>query len=358
VNKAEGSSFNRKPAKKYFPLRTRWHEKSLGVLNLTNSLTYRAYGSPADVLHLEENALPAIGATEVKLRMLAAPINPSDYGMILGKYGENKALPAIGGREGVGEVIEVGDEVSTLTVGSRVIFPGEAGTWQTAAVVPAAGLRQVPADLSIEFAATTMVNPPTAWRILRDANLPKGSWVIQNAANSAVGLNVVQMARHLELRTLNVVRNEKWIGPLKELGGDVVVTEESGFVKDLSSLLGNERPILAINSIGGESALRQLKSLGAGGTQVTIGAMTFDAIRFPTRQLIFNDITLKGFWMDRWYRDNLDTRVQIMFDSLFNLAKEGIIDTHVAAKYPLSDYKIALEENDETRLGKVLFVGS
>lgn len=324
-------------------------------LNSTNSLTYHSHGSPEDVLQLETHALRQVGPDEVKLRMLAAPINPSDYGMILGKYGKSKSLPAVAGREGVGEVIETGSAVSTLTVGAHVIMPEEAGAWQSAVVVSAIGLRQVPADLPIEFAATTLVNPPTAWRILRDANLPKGSWVIQNAANSAVGLNIIQMARHLELRTLNIVRNEKWVGPLKEFGGDLVATEDSGFEKDLPNLLGKERPILAINSIGGESALRQLNALGEGGTQVTIGAMTFDAIRFPTRQLIFNDLTLKGFWMDRWYRDNTDTRVQIMFDNLFNLAREGIISTQVAATFPLSDYKKALAANDETRLGKVLF---
>lgn len=290
--------------------------------------------------------------------MLAAPINPSDYGMILGKYGQNKELPAISGREGVARVIEVGEKVKGLATGAHVVFPGDAGSWQTAAVVPAKGLRPLPPDLPLDFAATVMVNPPTAWRILRDANLPKGTWVIQNAANSAIGINVIQMARHLELRTLNVVRNKKWVDPLKELGGDLVVTEDSGFENDLSALLGKERPALAINSIGGESALRQLKSLGDGGKHVTIGAMTFDAIRFPTRQLIFNDITLKGFWMDRWYRENTPTRAQIMFDNLFNLAKEGIICTQVAARYPLSEYKKALQANDGTRLGKVLFTGN
>ncbi len=292
----------------------------------------------------------------MEIRLLAAPINPSDFGMISGSYGRTKELPAVAGREGVAEVVETGMGVAALRAGDRVVFPGDVGTWQSGAVVRADDLRLLPKDLPLEFACMTVVNPPTAWRILRDAHLPAGSWVVQNGSNSAVGMFVVQMARHLGLHTLNVVRNERWIEPLKKLGADVVVLEESGYEKELDSLLGRERPALAINSIGGQSALRLVRCLRRGGVHVTIGAMTFDPVRFPTRQLIFDDITLKGFWMDRWYRENSKPRAQIMFENLFNLARDGIIEVPVAAKFPLSQYREALAANRETRLGKILFV--
>lgn len=325
-------------------------------VQVSQALTYSKFGPPAETLELKELTLPSVRSGEVRLRLLASPINPSDYGMILGKYGKTKALPAIAGREGVAEVVEVGKKVQNIRLRDRVIFPGDAGTWQSQTVVPAAGLQLIPHDLPIEFAAMMMVNPPTAWRILRDAHLPQGSWIVQNAANSAVGLFVIQMAKYLGLRTLNVVRNERWIAPLIKAGGDVVVSEESGYERDLENLIGRKGVHLAINSIGGESALRLLNCLSSGGRHITIGAMAFEAIRFPTRQLIFNDVTLKGFWMDRWYRDQSPARVKVMFDNLHNLVKEGILKAPVAAQFPLSHFQEALKANAETRLGKVILV--
>lgn len=339
-----------------FPLGSAQPEDHPRTVEVSQALTYSQYGPPQDVLELKRVTLPTLAADDVRVRLLAAPINPSDFGMILGKYGQTKELPATAGREGVAEVVETGIGVANVRVGDRVVFPAEAGTWQSQAIVPAKGLRVVPAELPVEFAAMLMVNPPTAWRILRDAHLPPGSWVVQNAANSAVGIFVIQMAKYLGLRTLNVVRHERWIEPLTAAGADVVVCEESGYEKKLDSLIGRKGVQLALNSIGGESAIRLLNCLSAGGTHVTIGAMTFEPIRFPTRQLIFSDIQLKGFWMDRWYRTQSDARIQVMFDNLVNLVKEGIVSAPVAERFPLSAYREALEANAQSRLGKVLLV--
>jgi trans-2-enoyl-CoA reductase len=83
--------------------------------------------------------------------------------------------------------------------------------------------------------------------------------------------------------------------------------------------------------------------------------MTFEQVRFPTRDLIFRDISMRGFWMDRWYRQNPFNRVQIMFDKVFDLMREGVVYPQVAETYPLADYKKALAAAARPRLGKVLF---
>lgn len=293
---------------------------------------------------------------DVRIRVLAATINPSDYGIILGKYGRLPELPAVAGREGLGEVVETGIGVADVQVGDRVVIPSDAGAWQTQLVTPSASLRVIPKDLPIEFGAMATVNPTTAWRVLRDAHLESGTWVVQNAANSSVGLFVIQMARHLGLKTLNVVRREELVEPLTALGGDIVVTEDSGYEKQVAELTGKGSVQLAINSIGGESALRIFNALSPGGTHVTIGAMTFEPIRFPTRQLIFENKTLTGFWMDRWYREQSATRIQVMFDNLFNLVRSGVVTAPVAGRYRLEDFAEALKANSAPKLGKILFV--
>ena len=321
----------------------------------SKALVYRAHGKPGEVLTLEERDLPHPGPGEVRLRMLAAPIHPSDIGMILGKYGRLKELPAVGGREGVAEIVETGEGVEAFKPGERVAVPAETGTWQTGAVVKAEGLFRIPGDIPLEMAAMATINPPTAWRLLRDAGLKDGDWLVQNAANSAVGLHVIEMARHLNLKTVNVVRREELIAPLKEHGGDVVVLEDSGYEKRIKELTDRQPVRLALNSVGGESAIRLVQALSSGGTHITFGAMQFEEVRFPTRALIFENITLTGYWMDKWYREQCEARIQIMFDKIFDLMRKDVVRASVDSVYSLDDVKAALEANARPRLGKVLF---
>lgn len=321
----------------------------------SKALVYRAYGKPHEVIELEEREIRDPSPGQVLLKMLAAPVHPSDFGMILGKYGQLRELPADAGREGVAEVLQLGEGVSEVAVGDWVTIPSSLGSWQTHALATASELMRVPNDLPVEAAAMLMVNPPTAWRLLRDANLNQGDWVVQNAANSAVGLHVIEMARHLGLKTLNVVRREELVAPLLEMGADVVVTEDSSYEKKVGELTGKQPVRLALNSIGGTSAMRLINALSSGGTHITFGAMTFEEIRFPTRQLIFEGLTMKGFWMDKWYREHSTTRVQVMFDRLFDMMRTGIVQPRVSGEFSLHQFKEAIAAASAPRLGKVIF---
>ncbi|MCC5806109.1 MAG: 2-enoyl thioester reductase domain-containing protein [Opitutales bacterium] len=317
------------------------------------AVTYHEHGPPAETLRVETVPLPEVGPGKVLIKMLAAVIHPSDFGMISGTYGRLAELPAVAGREGVGEIVETGEGVEALKPGDWVRMP-EDGAWRAYAVAEGEKLMKAPNTIPVELAAMAFINPPTAWRILRDAHLSPGDWLIQNAANSAVGYFVIQMARALDIRTVNVVRREELVQPLKDLGADVVVLEDSGYEKRVKELTGGQPVVLGLNSVGGESALRLIKSLGDGGTMVTFGAMDFTPIRFPTRQLIFNNITLSGFWLDRWYRENSRERVKVMQDRLYNLMTEGKVSAPVAETFPLERVLEAVEAAGRPRLGKVL----
>lgn len=286
--------------------------------------------------------------------MVAASINPSDVGMILGNYGKLPVLPAVAGREGVGEIVSVGTDVSRLKPGMKVRIPEEAGAWQTHCVAPASALSILPEGIPDEMAAMAWINPPTAWRLLRDNQLSVGDWIVQNAANSAVGIFVIQMARHLGIHTVNVVRRPELIEPLLKLGADAVVLDNDEYPKNIRTLTRGSTVMLGLNSVGGESAMRVLRSLSDGGRLVTFGAITFESVRFPTRQLIFNNISLSGFWMDHWFRHQNHGRVQIMLDKIFSLMRAGILRAPVAASYPITQVKEALSAQSQPRLGKIL----
>ena len=318
------------------------------------AICHHEFGQPLDVLRLEnvQQAEPQIG--EVRVRLLAATINPSDYGMIGGSYGRLRELPAVAGREGVGVVEAIGRGVTSVGVGARVRFP-EAGAWQETACMAAADVLLVPADVSIEQAAFSFINPPTAYCLLQKmVDLAPGSWVLQNAGNSAVGLAVIQIAKVLGFKTISQVRREELIAPLKALGADHVVIEGSGWAKQVNELTGGEPIQLALNSIGGASASDQIKALGEGGTQVTFGAMVADLVRFPTRFLIFNDVRLVGFWWDQWSQKAGAQGLNQVMSAVYAMMRDGTLKLPVEATYSFAEYEAAIKHDQQPRFGKVL----
>jgi mitochondrial enoyl-[acyl-carrier protein] reductase / trans-2-enoyl-CoA reductase len=135
----------------------------------------------------------------------------------------------------------------------------------------------------------------------------------------------------------------------------VVLEDNDEAAKGIKDHTEGRLPRLALNSVGGESALRLLKCLENGGHHVTFGAMAFEPVRWPTRQLIFQNITIGGFWMDQWYRRNSAERTTIMMDKIFDLMARGIVKAPIAATYPLAGFQEALAHAQKPRLGKVLF---
>lgn len=320
------------------------------------ALVYREYGDPGMVLHLEEQTISDVAPNQVLVKRLASAIHPSDFGKIRGMYGRLSKLPAIAGREGIGEICEVGSEVKNLKCGTRVRIPEDVGTWQDYCVLEAEDLVCIPANLPIETVAQAFINPPTALRLLNDfVPLRAGDWIVQNAANSCVGRCVIQLAKFYGYKTINVVRDIAQAAHLKTLGATCIVTQDA--LKSIRDFTEGALPVLALNSVGGESALELIKVLSDNGTMVTFGAMTGDKVRFPTRELIFKNIQLRGFWMDRWVRLRPKLEYNACLWQIFSLLQSKKLVLPLAGTYPLSQWQTALEKAQQSNLnGKILFV--
>jgi mitochondrial enoyl-[acyl-carrier protein] reductase / trans-2-enoyl-CoA reductase len=323
----------------------------------TKAVVYHAHGKPAEVLRLEERELPPPAADEALVRVLAAPINPADLNAIEGKYPVRPALPATPGFEGAGVVVEVGEAVKDLVVGTQVILPHDIGTWREAIAVPVGKLVAVPNEIEPEQAAMLKINPITAWRMLHDfVRLEPGDWVIQNAANSAAGRAVIQISRELGFRTVNVVRRAELIDELLAEGGDAVLVDDEKVRDEVRETTGSEAPRLALNAVGGESALRLANCLAPEGTMVTYGAMSLQPLRLPNGLLIFKNLHFTGFWVNKWYERATPEERSKTFERLFDFAQRGLLRTKVERSYSLGDFAAAVERATEgKRGGKILF---
>ncbi|HWB57936.1 MAG TPA: 2-enoyl thioester reductase domain-containing protein [Chthoniobacteraceae bacterium] len=322
-----------------------------------SAIVYHEHGNPAEVVRVEQQELPDLKPGDVRIRILAAPINPADLNTIEGKYPIRPPLPAVPGVEGSGVVESAGREVTHVNVGDEVLLPHGLGTWREACVCPAHGVVAVPEGIDPVTAAMLKINPATAWRMLHDfAELKPGDWLAQNAANSGVGRAVIEIAHHLGLRTVNIVRRESLVPELEALGADAVLLDTADLRKEIPARTGGAKIQLALNAVGGESALAVANSLAPHGTHVTYGAMAMQPVRVPNGLLIFKDIRFRGFWVTKWYEESTAPARQEMFKQLFKLAARGLLKSKVEKEYPIAAAKEAIQRAQQgSREGKIIF---
>ncbi|WP_373057958.1 zinc-dependent alcohol dehydrogenase family protein [Gemmatimonas sp.] len=313
---------------------------------------------PQDVIECVTHETPVPQAGEVLLEMLAAPINPSDVLTLTGQYGMLPPLPAVGGNEGVGRVAALGDGVTSVAVGQRVLLPIGSGTWASHLVASAAGLIPLPPIGDPLQLAMMSVNPPTASLLLSEfVALAPGDWVMQNAANSGVGEYVIQLAKRRGLRTVNVVRREDAIAPLHALGGDVVLVDGPDLDKRVADATGKAKIRLGFDCIGGSATDRIARSLAIGGTMVNYGALSGEACKIAPGSFVFRDVTLRGFWLAFWFRKASPEQQRAVFGEIATLIATGALAARVHATYPLAQIKDALAAAATGgRNGKILLV--
>src|SRR6201997_2966131 len=249
------------------------------------ALIFRETGEPKTVLKLEEIPTPPLAPGEALVRVLLSPINASDLHMVRGRYGYQPELPASPGIEGVGIVEAVGPGVEDPRVGSRVVFIGTWNTWREQIVCPVDRLVPVPAGLSDEAAATSYINPLTAWALTRSGhNLKEGDWLLQTAAASSVGKLVLQLAQQYRFKTINVIRRREQETIIRDLGGnEVICTADEDLtarLRDLAAGKGIER---AIDCVAGEHGAEVARNLAPAGTMLEYRSLSSHRHTVPAK---------------------------------------------------------------------------
>ncbi|MBI2825493.1 MAG: zinc-dependent alcohol dehydrogenase family protein [Planctomycetia bacterium] len=326
-----------------------------------HAVQFKSFGSPTEVAECVELADPGpLAADQALLAVEATPINPSDVLTLTGQYGTLPRLPATPGNEGVGRVLAVGSDVKNVRVGDVVLLPVGTGTWREKIAAPAARLIPLPTSADKLQLAMLAINPPTAYLLLRDVvELKPGDWVVQNAANSGVGSYLIALAKLRGIRTVNVVRRESLVEPLRAAGADAVVVDGDDLAKRVAQATAKAPIRLAIDAIGGESTMRLAQCVAPGGTIANYGALSGQACRVAPQDLIFRQVTLRGFWLTKWFTSATPADQQAVFGELVKLMVDGTLRTRIEATYPFAKIKEALAHAMRPgRDGKILLVAA
>jgi NADPH:quinone reductase-like Zn-dependent oxidoreductase len=320
------------------------------------------FGEPREVLQVRDLPVQEPGPGQVRVRMLASPVNPSDLMVVRGVYGRLPALPATPGFEGVGIVEQAGPGflkvLRGLRSGRRVaVLNGKGGNWQERVVVPARHLVPVPSDLPDEQVASFFVNPATALVMTRWVlRVPAGAWLLQTAAGSALGRMVAKLGRHYGFRTINVVRRRQQADELIKAGCDAVIcTADEVLEERVMTVTGGKGAEFAIDAVGGAMALAALRSLAPRGRMLVYGTLSMEPISLDPRILMGGEKLLEGFWLSEWVPRQTILTMLKLFRTTIRLMRVGILTTPTGPSYPLDDIRTAVEEAEKPgRAGKVL----
>jgi NADPH:quinone reductase-like Zn-dependent oxidoreductase len=321
---------------------------------------YERFGDPTEVLVTGERPTPEPGPGEIRVRMTLSPIHNHDLWTIRGTYGYKPVLPAIGGSEAVGVVEAQGADVTVPAIGQRVVVAGVLGAWAESFVAKAASAVPLPDAIDDDTGCQLIAMPLSSLMLLEDLQIGSGQWMIQNAANGAVGKIVAMLAKARGIKVVGLVRRDDGIAELAALGVDnVVSTESAGWEDRVRALVGSGSILRAVDSVGGEEGGRLTSLLAEGGMLMSFGAMSNKPLVISSGDLIFRQVSVKGFWGARRMQSTDKVEMGRLIGELVRLAASGELRLTVDERFALTEAAAAAAASDRPgRSGKIAIRGS
>lgn len=316
---------------------------------------------PTSTLRVDTDApVPKPKEGEVLMRVTARPINPADVFSIMGVYPgfAPPSLPATPGLEGAGVVEDANG--TALAAGTRgfIFFDTKNGngSWQEYVAVPASSVIPVPDSVSDEAAAQLLVNPVTVVGMLDELAAPPGEYVLQSAAGSTLGRQLIALAKKRGVKTINIVRRAEQAAELGELGADeVLCSETDDIAARVKEITGGKGAWGAVDAVGGPLTARMTGALRNGGTILIYGAMSGLEFTGSIVDCLFRDVTVKGFWLNVYLGRLSDEAKAAVFASVVSWLADGSLAPYNGAKFALKDVAVAVKASQVTaRAGKVL----
>ncbi|HWG58003.1 MAG TPA: zinc-binding dehydrogenase [Candidatus Acidoferrales bacterium] len=291
------------------------------------AVTFSQHGGP-EVLRLGDAPEPRIGPGEVLIRVSACALNHLDLWIRRGMPGIEIPLPHILGSDISGEIAEVGEGVTRLRAGQRVLLaPGLScgecpqclagddnlcrhytvfgylvdGGYAEYVKSPAANVFPIPANLDFQQAAAMPLVFLTAWNMLvRRARLQPGEHVLVLGGGSGVGSAAIQIAKAMGARVIATAGSEQKLAKSRELGADDAIFHGRGdFSAEVRRLTAKRGVDVAFEHTGTATWEQSISSLASGGRLVTCGATTGYDAHLDIRYLFSRNLSILGSYMGR-----------------------------------------------------------
>ncbi len=302
----------------------------------------------ADVLICQELQEPEIStATEIKVKLQAAGVNPVDTKVRRHGVFYDQPLPAVLGCDGAGIVVETGVGVSQFKVGDQVWFCNgglgrEQGNYAEYTVLDERWISLSPKTFSFVEAAAAPLVLITAWGALFDrGGLQAGQTVLIHAGAGGVGHVAIQLAKLKGARVIATVSSAQKADFVKSLGADeAVIYTPNGFVDAVNELTGGKGADLVFDTVGAEVFKESITATAHFGRLITLldpGELNLSEARMRNLLIGF-ELMLTPMLRD--LPEARDKHVDIL-NQCAQWADKGLLKLHVGQQLPLKEAAVA-----------------
>ena len=311
---------------------------------------------PPESLVVDDVPTPEPGPGEVRIRVAAAGVNFPDTLIVQGLYQERPELPFTPGGEAAGVVDAVGEGVTHLAVGDRVLAFTGRGAFAEMLVAPAAVVVPVPEALPLDVAAGFLLAYGTSHHALRQrAQLQEGETLLVLGAAGGVGLAAVELGALLGARVVAAASTDEKLALCREYGAAEIINYTDEDLRDgLKRVLGKGKPDVVFDPVGGDLSEAAFRSIGWNGRHLVVGFAAGDIPQLPLNLPLVKGASLVGvFWGTFTQREpgvNLENMAE-----LIGWVESGKIRPHVSKRFPLDRAPEALRwMMDRKAMGKVI----
>jgi len=305
-----------------------------------------AFGSP-ERLRAAAVPEPSPAPDQVLVTVHAAPVNYVDLLTISGTYQFLPPLPFIPGKGPAGIVTALGQGVTSLEVGDRVLAMAEEGGYAETVAVRAGQCYPLPAAMSFTEAASLSLVYDTAWFALRErGRLAPGEAVLVLGASGGVGRAAVQLAHAMGARVLAGISRPERAADVQAAGADVVIELSArdlhdSLRKQVYAATEERGADVILDPLGGAIFEAAVRSLAWRGRLVVIGFAAGAIPSIKTNYLLLKNIEISGLQISD-YRKRRPEQVAACFAEIFSLYQQGKLKPAPATIFPLEEAGAAL----------------
>ena len=313
-------------------------------------------------LKLEDIELPPLKDSEVLVKILATPCNPSDIAFMQGGYNVVKPLPAVPGFEAVGEVVATGkDSIALINKRVSVFLQDEKiGCWSEFTIVSSENCIPIKPELDLYQAATLSINPLTALGMLNIAEKRNSATIVLNAAGGQVPELIRLMAKAKGIEIINIFRKRNSVGNFASVKHHInLFSEEIDFEKKLITALQGKTNVTALDAVGGPQSGLLFNALPKDSVLVVYGGLSnLDIGTLNPLSLIFNNKSVIGFNLNHYIADlKASNKLIKTANRLQDMIISGEIQTKINEVFPLEEVVKGIRTYIKNMSGgKVIFI--
>jgi NADPH2:quinone reductase len=313
--------------------------------------------APIDQLTIEERPDPEPGPGKVVVAVRAAGVNFVDGLFVQGKYQIKPPLPFTPGGEVAGDVVSVGEGVTGISPGDRVLAMSWLGGFASHVEVSAGAVVPMPGALGYGQAAGLVQSYGTMlFALTRRTQVQPGEWVLVLGAGGGIGLAAIDVAVHLGARVIAAASTDEKLTAAKAMGAEATIAYETEDLKAQARALSGGGVDVVVDPVGDRFADPALRALGFLGRYIVIGFAGGQIPTLPANQVLLNNRTVVGVDWGAWTGRDPQGNAALLVE-LTELAGNGSLHPVEPTEYPLDEAVRALTDLQDRKVsGKVVLV--